>query len=59
MATYSVTSTKHATLVAATVDTASTRRFGTAGTSLTALPASFTPSTTGAVTNQNFWVAAA
>lgn len=38
---------------------ASTRRFGTAGTSLTALPGSFTPSTTAAVITQNYWAAAA
>jgi hypothetical protein len=39
--------------------TASTRRFGTAGTSLTALPGSFTPSSTAAVITQTYWAAAA
>lgn len=36
--------------------TTSTRRFGTSGSGLTALPASFTPSGMGAVANGLFWV---
>lgn len=39
--------------------TAATRRFGSGGSALTALPASFTPSSVASVTSQNFWFAAA
>jgi hypothetical protein len=38
--------------------TAATRRFGTAGSGLTAMPATFNPATTNPVTNQGYWMAA-